>query len=296
MANSSDSSAWKTRLNEIKASYRSDTQDLILRILNAVGTAGFGYEAGQDLFGFLFYGPNALLFASITGALFVAAVLDVQYMLWSQRTQIARTSTDQRRIAKNSRAISMWASAILTFAYFLLRFVPWLTNNPEQATNITLVITRLLAIGTTAVLIFQFWKNDQYLQGDPDNQRRQAENDIEAKRLDMELDLRIETEEIRQEAYATQYRTEMKRIGEAQGKQDAMLLRGEMNNRLSPLAEPVGGVDHHPLTITDIDKMAGDGLQTLKELAGEPVYLAPPPVGNGSAVPQNGMYQNGAGD
>jgi hypothetical protein len=159
-----------------------------------------------------------------------------------------------------------------------------------------LVITRLLAIGTTAVLIFQFWKNDQYLQGDPDNQRRQAENDIEAKRLDMELDLRIETEEIRQEAYATQYRTEMKRIGEAQGKQDAMLLRGEMNNRLSPLAEPVGGVDHHPLTITDIDKMAGDGLQTLKELAGEPVYLAPPPVGNGSAVPQNGMYQNGAGD
>lgn len=257
-------SGWKTRLNEIKASYRSDTQDTILRILNAVGTAGFGYEAGKDLFEFLFWGPNAITFASITGALFVAAVLDVQYMLWSQRTSIARTSTEQRRIAKSSRSVSMWASAVLTFAFFLLRFVPWITNDPVQAANISLIITRLLAIGTTSVLIFQFWKNDQFLQNDPENQRRQAENDIVAKRLDMELDLRIETEAIRQEEYAKAYRAEMKRIGEAQGMQDAALLRAEMDNRLSDSTPP----PLPPPSNLDIDKIIDDGAAAIRELGG----------------------------
>jgi hypothetical protein len=278
-------SGWKNRLTEIKASYRSDTQDTILRILNAVGTAGFGYEAGKDLFGFLFTGPNALLFASITGAVFVACVLDVQYLLWSQRTTLSGTSTEQRRIAKSSRSVSMWASAILTFSYFLLRFVSWLTNDPAQAENIALMITRLLAIGTTAVLIFQFWKNDQFLQNDPENQRLQAENDIEADRLDMELDLRIETETIRQEAYAKEYRAEMKRIGEAQGKQDADKLRGEMNNRLTKATPPPADTQR-PLTIGDVDKMAGDALDGLSKDENF-VFIRPESAPNGQQVPSH---------
>lgn len=244
-------SSWKDRLGQIRAVYQSDTQDTVLRLLNAFGTLGFGYEAGYDLFGFLFSGPNAQFFASALGALFVASILDLQYAFWTVRTRIANTSTEQRRIAKLARSVSMWSSAVLTFAFFILRFVDWLTNDPTQAANISLMITRTLAIGTTAVLIFQFWKNDQFKQADPANQRLQAENDIDASRLDMELDLRIETETIRQAAYAEQYRTTMQEIGRKQGNQDARKLHDEMHSRLEDVQAMTPGAADSPTPPAD---------------------------------------------
>jgi hypothetical protein len=150
---------------------RSGVGDSAVRIVNALGSIGFGFTIGGTMMSWL---PVPTIFQQVLGAVFVAIIFDFALMFWEARTELQSGSTKQNKISKEAVTISLGASTIASVAFMLLQMLPFIFQGPENASRLSGIefnVRMILSFATAGVMAYQFVRNTNWLSQNPDKQR-----------------------------------------------------------------------------------------------------------------------------